>query len=64
MTQPEKPPKRPDLTALPLTDEQLDALATVTDADVLAAQQAWQRHADKAYRNLLLAEEEEPAGDA
>lgn len=52
------PPRRPDLTPLPLTDDALDALADVTEADVIAAQQAWQRHADPRYRNLLLAAEE------
>lgn len=46
------------LTALPLTDDDLDALSVVTEADVLRAQHVWTNAVDKRYRNLLLAEED------
>ena len=53
-----------DLEPLDFSEEDLDALAEITEADVLNAQQAWRRHADRRYENLLVAEEELPdAGD-
>lgn len=59
MTSPNEP-RRPKGKPLDLTDEDLDALAEITEADILRAQQRWQRSADPQYKNLLLAEEEEP----
>ncbi len=39
------------------TDEELDALAEITDADIVAADQAWQRHTKRPWKDLLRAEE-------
>lgn len=41
--------------ALPLTDADLDALAEITDADILRAQQEARRLLPRRYKNLLQA---------
>ncbi len=41
--------------ALPLTDADLDALAEITDADILRAQQEARRLLSRQYKNLLQA---------
>lgn len=46
-----------DLTPLVLTDEDLDALAVITEADILHAQQAARKLLPPKYKNLLQAEE-------
>jgi hypothetical protein len=51
--QPAEPPGRPRGKALRLTDEQLDAMAHVTDGDTPAAEDLWRRHAPPAYRDML-----------
>ena len=56
-------PRQPKGEPLDLTDEDLDALAEITEADILRAQQRWQRSVDKRYKNLLLADEDEETLD-
>ncbi len=48
-----------DLTPLPLTDEDLDRLAEITEADIILAQSFATKHLDPRYKNLLLAESQE-----
>lgn len=51
--------------ALDLSDEDLDALAVITEADILRAQQEARRVLPRKYRNLLQATEiddDPPAG--
>lgn len=63
----DEPKKKPDLSggAAAMTDEELDALAVITEADILGADRAWQEHASKKYKDLLRAEDgEEPIEDA
>lgn len=50
---------QPDLTPLPLTDEDLDRLAEITEADIILAQSFAMKHIDPRYKNLLLAESQE-----
>ncbi len=48
-----------NLTPLPLTDEDLDRLAEITEADIILAQSFATKHLDPRYKNLLLAESQE-----
>lgn len=48
-----------DLTPLPLTDEDLDRLAEITEADIILAQSFATKHLDPRYKNLLLAGSQE-----
>lgn len=41
------------------TDEELEQLAQITDADIVAADQTWQRTVKRPYKNLLRAEDAE-----
>lgn len=50
--QPDKPPGKPRGKALRLTDEQLDAMAQVTPADVPFARNLWQELAPKWAEHL------------
>lgn len=50
---------KPDLTPLPLTDEDLDRLAEITEADIILAQSFATKQFDPRYKNLLLAESQE-----
>ncbi|KKM97689.1 hypothetical protein LCGC14_1165490 [marine sediment metagenome] len=45
-----------NLTPLPLTDEDLDRLAEITERDIIQAQSFATKHLDPKYKNLLLAE--------
>lgn len=51
----------PDLTPLPLTDDELDELAEITLQDIAAAHSFILKALDKRYKNLLLAEDQELA---
>ena len=58
MAQPSKPsPPVKRGPALDLSDEDLDALAVIVEADILRAQQEAQRLLPSRYRNLLQATE-------
>lgn len=58
MAQPSKPsPPVKRGPALELSDEDLDALAVIVEADILRAQQEAQRLLPPRYRNLLQATE-------
>lgn len=48
-----------DLTPLPLTDEDLDRLAEITEQDIVVANSFITKHLDPRYKNLLLTESQE-----
>ncbi len=48
-----------NLTPLDLSDEDLDLLAEITEADIILAQLFTTKHLDPKYKNLLLAEPQE-----
>lgn len=50
---------KPDLIPLPLTDEDLDRLAEITERDIVIAQGFITKRLDPRYKNLLLAESQE-----
>ena len=56
-------PKKPDLTPLDRSDEELDRLSEITMDDIEAAQVFWKKHAPAAFKNLLDAKEEDGEPD-
>ena len=48
-----------DLTPLPLTDEDLDRLAPITEQDIVIANSFVKKTVDREFQNLLLAESQE-----
>lgn len=48
-----------DLTPLTLSDDDLDRLTEITEADIVIAQNFITRQLDRLYKNLLLAESQE-----
>lgn len=51
------PDKKPDLTLIELTDEELDRLAIITDTDLSIAHLDIQKHLSPKYKNILMATE-------
>jgi hypothetical protein len=51
----------PDLTPLPLTDEDLDRLSEIAEQDIILTQAFVMKHIDPKYKNLLLAMSQELA---
>jgi len=58
------PKKKPLGKSLPLTDEQLDELARVTETDVAQARAQWMANAPEWAAGLIEAQEKEMVTDA
>lgn len=50
---------KPDLTPLPLTDEDLDRLSPITELDIVITNSFFKKAVDREFQNLLLTESQE-----
>lgn len=50
---------QPDLTPLPLTDEDLDRLSPITEQDIVITNSFVKRTVDREFENLLLTKSQE-----